>query len=285
MPPLAGLAEEYTASVNAGSFDDNAALGGTSLRQIPGSHPEMVELAGGTGVSGRSGNGDGVHGQSEKGAGVHGQSTSGTGIIGEGGWNGVQGVTANSSASGVWGENTATSAGTCYGVGGKSANGPGVYGTGKPAGRFDGDVVVTGDVQLSGGDCAEEFDIANADRIEPGTVMVLGGDGILEPSQFAYDKRVAGVISGAGDYKPGIILDKQGAQSNRKPISLLGKAYCKVDAQYGAVETGDLLTTSPTPGHAMKACDQQKAFGAVIGKALRPLRAGSGLIPILIALQ
>jgi hypothetical protein len=58
-----------------------------------------------------------------------------------------------------------------------------------------------------------------------------------------------------------------------------------VDAQYSAVETGDLLTTSPTPGHAMKAHDQAKAFGAVIGKALRPLAAGQSLIPILIALQ
>jgi hypothetical protein len=37
--------------------------------------------------------------------------------------------------------------------------------------------------------------------------------------------------------------------------------------------------------HAMKAEDPQKAFGAVIGEALRPLGNGQGLIPILIALQ
>ena len=104
--------------------------------------------------------------------------------------------------------------------------------------------------------------------------MVLGDDCMLEPSQFAYDRRVAGVISGAGNLKPGIVLDKQAHQANRKPVALLGKVYCKVDAQYGAVEIGDLLTTSPTPGHAMKATDQVKAFGAVIGKALRPLGAG-----------
>jgi hypothetical protein len=96
---------------------------------------------------------------------------------------------------------------------------------------------------------------------------------------------VAGVISGAGDYKPGIVLDKQGSQLNRKPIALLGKVYCKVDASYAPIEVGDLLTTAPTPGHAMKAADPLKAFGAVIGKALRPLKAGCGLIPILIALQ
>jgi hypothetical protein len=48
---------------------------------------------------------------------------------------------------------------------------------------------------------------------------------------------------------------------------------------------GDLLTTSPTPGYAMKADDPFKAFGAVIGKALRPLKEAQGLVPILIALQ
>ena len=69
------------------------------------------------------------------------------------------------------------------------------------------------------------------------------------------------------------------------PIALMGKVYCKVDASYGAIEVGDLLTTSPTPGHAMKADDPLKAFGAVIGKALQPLELGQGLIPILIALQ
>ena len=61
--------------------------------------------------------------------------------------------------------------------------------------------------------------------------------------------------------------------------------HCKVDARYGSVAVGDLLTTSATPGHAMKADDPLKAFGTVIGKALRPLERGQGLIPILIALQ
>jgi hypothetical protein len=65
----------------------------------------------------------------------------------------------------------------------------------------------------------------------------------------------------------------------------VGKVFCKVDAQYGAIAVGDLLTTSPTLGHAMKATKPHKAFGAVIGKALRPLQDGCGLIPILIALQ
>jgi len=138
---------------------------------------------------------------------------------------------------------------------------------------------------MGGQDCAEDFDISGVERIEPGTVMVIDQVGALQQSVQAYDKRVAGVISGAGDYKPGIILGKQESQGNRLPIALLGKVYCKADAKYSPIEVGDLLTTSPTPGHAMKVDDPYKAFGSVIGKALRPLQEGQGLIPILIALQ
>jgi hypothetical protein len=81
------------------------------------------------------------------------------------------------------------------------------------------------------------------------------------------------------------VLDKQAARANRKPIALLGKVFCKVDASYAAIGVGDLLTTSDTPGHAMKADNPHQAFGAVIGKALRGVAQGQDLIPILIALQ
>jgi hypothetical protein len=161
-----------------------------------------------------------------------------------------------------------------------------VYGKGgKLAGFFEGDVEVTGDIRMRNADCAEDFDVIDAGLSEPGSVMVLGEEGALALCGAAYDKRVAGVISGAGNYRPGITLDKQPGGMNRVPIGLLGKVYCKVDAEYGAVEVGDLLTTSPTAGHAMKADDPMKAIGAVLGKALRPLRAGQGLVPILITLQ
>jgi len=172
------------------------------------------------------------------------------------------------------------------GVFGESKTGVGVHGKGgKLAGFFDGDVEVTGDIRLTNADCAEDFDVCGAVQLEPGTVMVLSNEGALSESQQAYDRRVAGVISGAGNYKPGIVLDKQQTSGNRQPVALLGKVFCKVDAQFGAIEVGDLLTTSPTPGHAMKTSDPLKASGAVIGKALRPWTSGHGLIPILVALQ
>jgi hypothetical protein len=142
-----------------------------------------------------------------------------------------------------------------------------------------------GDVILSNADCAEEFDVSEAEAIEPGTVMVLNDDGSLRKSSVEYDRKVAGVISGAGAYRPAIVLDKQPGGEKRAPLAMLGKVYCKVDADYAPIEVGDLLTTSPTPGSAMRAADPSRAFGAVIGKALRALRRGQDLIPILIALQ
>jgi hypothetical protein len=115
--------------------------------------------------------------------------------------------------------------------------------------------------------------------------MVLGDEECLLECRQPYDKCVAGVISGAGDYKAGIVLDKRQTQNTRQPVALLGKVFCKVDAGYGSIEVGDLLTTSKTPGHAMRAADPLKAFGSIIGKALRPFKEGQGLIPILVALQ
>lgn len=149
----------------------------------------------------------------------------------------------------------------------------------------DGKVTILGHIVLTQADCAEEFDIEEFAKIEPGTVMVLDQNGTLRQSESAYDKRVAGVISGAGDYKPGIILDKQQVLPNRKPLALVGKVYCKVDARYAPIEVGGLLTTSPTSGHAMKADDPLRAPGSVIGKALCGLQSGQGLVPILVALQ
>jgi hypothetical protein len=115
--------------------------------------------------------------------------------------------------------------------------------------------------------------------------MVIGNEERLRQCREAYDTKVAGVLSGGGDCKPGIVLGKQASQSKRMPLALNGKVYCKVDAQYGTITTGDLLTTSSTPGHAMKVSDPSRASGAILGKALRPLKQGRGLIPILVALQ
>lgn len=145
--------------------------------------------------------------------------------------------------------------------------------------------VTKGDILLPGADCAEQFDAVGERQLEPGTVVILDGEGAVRESGDAYDRKVAGVVSGAGTYRPAIILDRQSSNPDRVAVALVGKVYCKVDAQYASIEVGDLLTTSSTPGCAMKAGDRSKAFGAVLGKALRPLASGRDLIPILVALQ
>ena len=225
----------------------------------------------GRGVVGVSkGRGAGVEGNSASGAGVVGISETGRGVVGIG--KGATGVEGNS-ASGA-------------GIAGISEAGIGVLGKGgQLAALFQGDVEVTGDLRLTNADCAEDFDVAAGEGATPGTVMVLGPAGYLQESRQPYDKKVAGVVSGAGRYRPGLILDRHDTVDGRMPVALMGKVYCMVDASYGQIETGDLLTTSGTPGHAMKASDPHRAFGAVIGKALKGLESGSGLIPILVSLQ
>jgi hypothetical protein len=261
------------------------------------------------GVMGQSQDGTGLVGQSQTGRGVFATSRRGEAIRGETNARqlaAVVGVALNPNrgpndefSSGVWGSSKAGE-----GVHGESnsdlfaavagiqinpnSTGAGVYGEHRgngPAGFFNGNVVVTKDIFLSNADCAEDFDLARADAIEPGTVVVLDQEGAVLQSERAYDRKVAGIVSGAGELRPAIVLDKRQGQRRRVPIALVGKAYCKADATYGPIDVGDLLTTSPTPGHAMRAEDPVKAFGAVIGKALRPLRDGTGLIPVLVALQ
>ena len=158
------------------------------------------------------------------------------------------------------------------------------------AGFFVGNVHITrslfvaGDVTLPNADFAEDFSVAG-EGSDPGTVMVLFDEETLRPSEVPYDNRVAGVISGAEGYRPGIVLDRHPGALNRQAVALLGKVYCKVDASSGAISVGDLLTTSPTIGHAMKATDPSSAFGSVIGKAMRALPSGKDLIPVYITLQ
>jgi hypothetical protein len=215
---------------------------------------------------------------------------------------------------GVNGAASGTKPASGCGVWGDSQDGYGVYGSSKNsfAGQFEGNVAVSGtiittaavtgslsantlnvsgtitttDVILQGADCAEDFDLGHAGQIEPGSVVVFDAEGAIGQSSEPYNKRVAGVISGAGKYRPGVILGRDGSSRGGKaPVALMGRVYCKVDASYSPIVVGDMLTTSPTLGFAMKASDPSRAFGAVIGKALASVPDGRGLIPILVALQ
>jgi hypothetical protein len=151
-------------------------------------------------------------------------------------------------------------------------------------GRFS-----TKSLQITGGsDIAEPFDIRKADAIKPGMLMVIDPDhpGLLRVSDHAYDTRVAGVVSGAGGINPGMILTQESSTINGSTlIALSGRIYCLADATRGAIQPGDMLTTSDMPGLAMKAKDRERSFGAVIGKAMTPLDKGTGLVLVLVNLQ
>jgi hypothetical protein len=144
-------------------------------------------------------------------------------------------------------------------------------------------------LKLTGGaDIAEPFMVAEMRTMEPGMVLTIDRDnpGGLKIASSAYDRCVAGIVSGAGNIEPGLIMSPTAdAIPGEHPVALTGRVYCWADASYGAIQTGDLLTTSYTPGHAMKVSDYPRAQGAVIGKAMSSLELGRGLVLTLVTLQ
>lgn len=254
----------------------------------------------------------GVYATSTSGRGVEGWSTSNYGVTGDSqSFAGVRGTSVSAAGTEGWSTNnagvfgTSTNADGIYGIS-HSATAAGIHGAndkGGPAGRFDGpvqingnvgiagnmnisgDIVFGGGVLATGNDCAERFDLAPGEQADAGSVVIVLEGGLIAPCAQAYDKRAAGVVSGAGSFRPAVILGDPDAGSSQSPVALLGRVCCKVDADLAPVEPGDMLTTSPTAGHAMKASDPARAFGAVIGKALGRLESGKGLVPMLVCLQ
>jgi hypothetical protein len=140
---------------------------------------------------------------------------------------------------------------------------------------------------ITGGcDLAEPFPTKEKE-VEKGSVMVIDDEhpGRLKLSTQACDTRVAGIISGANGVNPGITLQQDGTFDQGQNVALSGRVYVKADATQGAIKPGDLLTTSNTPGHAMKVSDHSKAQGAILGKAMTALPAGQGLVLVLVTLQ
>lgn len=149
-------------------------------------------------------------------------------------------------------------------------------------------------IEVTGGsDLAEPFAIAQsadgAQQITPGMLVVIDSEhpGQLSLAQRPYDQSVAGVVSGAGGLKPAVVMSGEATVegSVEWPVALAGRVYAWADASYGVIKPGDLLTTSATPGHAMRATDRARAFGAVIGKAMQPLVEGRGLVLVLVQPQ
>lgn len=132
------------------------------------------------------------------------------------------------------------------------------------------------------GDVAERFPTA-AD-LEPGSVVAIDTAGGVAAASRPYDRRVAGVVSGANDYHPGVTL-RADTVKKAVPVTLTGTVYCLASNVNGPIRAGDLLTSSAVRGHAMRVTDVGAAHGAIIGKALDDLRGERGLVMILASLQ
>jgi hypothetical protein len=140
---------------------------------------------------------------------------------------------------------------------------------------------------ISGGsDLAEPFKMGGAE-IPKGSVVVIDKEhpGELKISSREYDTKVAGIVSGANGINPGIALHQEGALEGGQNVALSGRVYAMADASFGPIEPGDLLTTSTTPGHAMKITDRARGQGAILGKAMTGLDAGRGMVLVLVTLQ
>ena len=140
-----------------------------------------------------------------------------------------------------------------------------------------------------GSDLSEMFDVRSTSvALKPGLLVCIdpAHPGKLMISAKPYDRTVAGVLSGAGGVKPGMMMGQEGSAANgQHPVALSGRVYCWCDASKGAIRPGDLLTTSGVPGHAMRVKDYRLAQGAVIGKAMTGLAKGKGLVLTLVSLH
>lgn len=300
-----------------GRSDNGTGVVGTSKIWV-GAYGESVSASG---VLGKSTSGVGVSGESDQNEGVRGISRSGGhgGVVGvnENGGIGVYGSSATGDA--IWGQtNAANKAGIVgintgggLGIYGNSATGDGIAGTtnannkagvvavnngngnglyarsngGGFAGFFDGKMASKSVHILGGADLAEWYQVSSP--AAPGTLLVIdpAHPGQLMPSQEMYDTRVAGVVSGAGGVNPGLTLQQTGVLDGDTQVAVAGRVYVQAEANSAPIQPGDLLTTSAIPGHAMKAADRDRAYGAVIGKALTGLDEGTGLVLVLINLQ
>ena len=140
---------------------------------------------------------------------------------------------------------------------------------------------------MGGADLAENFEVTESD-VHPGMVVEIDPDnpGKLRIARRSYNRRVAGVVSGANELGVGMVLGELPGAENATPIALSGRVWVYCDATEQAIEPGDMLTTAERPGHAQPVVDHTRANGAVIGKAMSRLAQGeTGMVLVLVNLQ
>jgi len=318
-PYAIGLALPYTAVYETDTDTDmyymeNIGAGRVmQVRAISDTAIWAMTDTGLAGVDGRSNTGSGVRGTSGY-VGVWGTSTSSSNAVG---------VAGTASAAGC-----SASIGGCYGVQGSAANGYGVEGytdgSGigvhgysnsassvaiRATGQYGGNLIeayhgplfqdrkfhvadngeVYADGAFNGGGSAMAALLPAADGLQPGDVLVVGVDGRLTRSTSANQAQVVGVYAGKAGFVGG--AEDGEDTTGRVPLAVAGVVSVKVSAENGAIAPGDLLVTSATPGHAMKASavtvDGITFYpsGVLLGKALGTLEGGTGEILMLVILH
>jgi len=142
-----------------------------------------------------------------------------------------------------------------------------------------------GGTQASGADFAEQVAVEGREAdYEPGDVLVISAeaDRTVALSSEPFATAVIGVYS----TRPAMLAGAPDTDDPLAgiPVAITGIVPCKVSAENGPIQRGDLLVTSSTPGHAMRAGDDPPP-GSVLGKAMQPLESGTGSIVILVTLQ
>ncbi len=124
----------------------------------------------------------------------------------------------------------------------------------------------TGVLEITGGSDIVEYR-QSKDKPQAGEVVICDPNNTNQVlrSTKAYDKKVLGVVSGAGGINPGMALSQTGKFGGDVPVAMMGTVKVKI---VGQVEAGDLLTTSDKAGYAMKAKSRKKGYGTIIGKAI-----------------
>ncbi len=119
-------------------------------------------------------------------------------------------------------------------------------------------------------DLAENYE-ADA-HIEPGTVVMFGGDKEVTACVDANCKRVAGVVS----TDPAYLMNSMAEGEHIVPVAFTGRVPCKVT---GPVRKGDLMVSAGN-GHAM--ANNDPAVGSIIGKALENFDGDEGVIEVVV---
>ncbi len=150
--------------------------------------------------------------------------------------------------------------------------------------------IITQELSITGGsDLSEQFQVeSGSGAVQPGMVVSIDPDhpGRLMVSTEAYDRKAAGIVSGAGGIGTGMIMGQAGSIADGDhAVALSGRVYCQATAANGAIRPGDLLTTADVAGYAMKVTDHTRATGAIIGKAMTGLDSGEGLVLVLVSLH